>query len=833
MISAELVLLEASQSESNFPKYVGKIEYNGPDMEAKVDSHLEKRGDLDYDAKFEVEYTKAEGKKHNFLVQTTQTLKRSGRDFKLNHNGKFETSMFPHAKFEYNLKSEKNAHKYNTELALTRGKQKTHLVVNTEKRENNLYWTTLEAKCDTLRLDHKAVLQFQNQYPTQFLAKAQLDTPKTKGMEAEISFDTTINPKWALEALAMIKYPGQELKLRKSVKEQSQHNYKMTTEIEWAKNKKIEIESDMVIKSVEGETEYTVEGTAKIAGIKEPIQIRKHYKSDDRQSTYHWWARRGTEVVYDVRYNVEGEYTEKQTFNAHAKSQIVAQFDYEFNGEVIPTEKQTEVVATIKNNGEDFGKLEAVVPKSLTHDNKQIRGLLTWDLNTPKPKEIMGEWKKTVEGKKRAHDFTFNSQYDGERYSLNAKVQKDDYYKLNATFDKSNSPVLAVNFGMKDPRHDISHMTVDFALKSYEPLQKHDINSLFVASFQRDDFALKAEVDCKEMKHRFLVNAEGSRKPEGSDKLFKFVFDMESPSGHEIHLTEQLKGKHLLEANKAETKLELTWAGRAQKIEYTSDFERQSHVVKGSRTLKTPFQSLNHVKDSYEYSHAHGAFNVEHKLEWNSNKKIAVELKAKNKEQEIGFDVKLSTSFETAKKLDFVADCQKTDGYWNCKSLANVNDKYKLNAYHENAETRQKLGFDADLSGITKSDGHYIANTNWAEKKYQVELQLKKDANLYKIAADLNGQKESGIIKVQTPMTELKTAKVTVTKTGDNEYEVKTERNGETEGTIVGQLRLEDQNQRIRLQFHDISTPFEFLAQNIKGTIYILLHYITFNTVIL
>jgi hypothetical protein len=78
----------------------------------------------------------------------------------------------------------------------------------------------------------------------------------------------------------------------------------------------------------------------------------------------------------------------------------------------------------------------------------------------------------------------------------------------------------------------------------------------------------------------------------------------------------------------------------------------------------------------------------------------------------------------------------------------------------------------------------------------------------------MDAAKETATIKLQSPHAALATARLIVEKKADNEYDLRTELNGRAEFAAVAQLRIDERNQRLRLQMTEIENPFELLAQN-------------------
>ncbi|VDM39079.1 unnamed protein product [Toxocara canis] len=256
------------------PHYQSKLEYSGPKFNGKLEAEATHKALLDVKGSVKGEYQIGNEPKHMLNIGAEQTFTKQGRNHNLKHAANVESSSL--GKFSYQIYSKHEGNEMKNALEVDFGGRKSALHVDINRNANDVYTGVATAKCDRLRLNHKANVVYQNKFPLQFQLKVDAETPTMKGLHAGVEYVMKSDPKWKFDGKARLAYPGKEFTASKHIDETEAGKYKMTTNIQWDRNGKVDINSDVVFRPKENE--YTVESVARVAGVAEPFHLKKHVR---------------------------------------------------------------------------------------------------------------------------------------------------------------------------------------------------------------------------------------------------------------------------------------------------------------------------------------------------------------------------------------------------------------------------------------------------------------------------------------------------------------------------------------------------------------------------
>jgi hypothetical protein len=217
--------------------------------------------------------------------------------------------------------------------------------------------------------------------------------------------------------------------------------------------------------------------------------------------------------------------------------------------------------------------------------------------------------------------------------------------------------------------------------------------------------------------------------------------------------------------------------------------------------LKTFEQSLKHQCDQQRTCTIHTA------LKWN---KKEVTVTGTYGRETIDFSI-----VTPSKNKLTVKGSAKREG-----STKDANAELRWNANHilgrisfdyRSPNKRDMLLWEAKIDGVC--DLKLRAEQKDSDSKMTKELLFKQSADVYKATVELDKQSNEGVVKVQTPYTEMKTAKLEVTRISDGKYTIKTERNGQEGAVVTGELSASDKKQVAKISITNIEKQIEIDAE--------------------
>ncbi|VDK17474.1 unnamed protein product [Anisakis simplex] len=357
------------------PHYQSKLEYSGPKFNGKLDGDLHHTGGFSYKGSVKGDYQVGNEKKHLLNIGSEQTFKMKGKDHNLKNSISVESSSL--GKYDYTVYSKREGNDMKNAIEVDYRGKKSTVNVDIKRNANDLYTAIATAKCDRLGVNHKANIAYQNKFPMQFQLKVDAETPTMKNIHAGVEYQMRSSPKWTFNGKARLAYPGKEFVATEHIDEQVAGKYKAVTMVQWDRNGKVDVNSEILFKPKEHE--YSIDSVVNVAGMRGPIHLKKHVKYRQDHYNVHWQAKHGNVIVYEIIGSTNGKFGAPQKIDLDVKSQkFDPKFHYHLAGNVQPTADTMKLDAVIKKDNRQVAKGDILVPKNFKAPSQKYSGHFDW-----------------------------------------------------------------------------------------------------------------------------------------------------------------------------------------------------------------------------------------------------------------------------------------------------------------------------------------------------------------------------------------------------------------------------------------------------------------------
>jgi len=727
---------------------------------------------------------------------------QKGDEYKMEVSESWESNWYPDWDFTGSILSESKPDLIQNRIngAFGPAKDALELVQVTRITETDKYTTEVSGKCAKAGLDHKAVLVYQNRFPESFAASATIDTPRMKGIKAEMEMSNVGGKMVDLKSSASLEFEGRKVSLSHDLVQKAKGEYQSDATLEWAKGQKMAITSLITAKpKSESEYEYGMVSDVAVSGkTNRAYQIKKHVIAGPKDATYQGFLKAGDESVYDFKLTTEEVSKTRTQMSAkiHSDKAGVA---YDVSGIREKKGNKMEAVVILKKDAKEYLKGEVVYPIAMG-GQAQVEGggSVSWALGTPEEGKLEARYQLDAPAdNKREHTFTATVDMGAaDPYEVALKIKKDAHHYHNSIKAQRGSAQI-LNLAV-DAQHKAKprEARISVEVKSASPLPEKHAKLSISHSSNGYDFAASAavenllegtkldlDVDYKQVGGKMIKYKVG-----GGSKSRRLSADLEWDFVDISDYSSVTGGK---------TKLEGSWDD--QKVSYASDWRRRDGTFTYTSDIVTPFKGLGTAKNEIELSR--GKARLE--SNWGEAKRVLLELTGEGGSQEAKASARVQSSFKALSNLEArVKYAFKKD--WEMEAGLEWGKNNELRFRHKSGPAKFDIGF---ISKVEKRDMEAKLMSETVGNTYKAEVLLKDAPSIYKISGEVDKAAKTGRFEVQTPSAELQSVTVSVKKEGD-EWKVETDQNGQSGPAVTAGLKLEDGDHRVKLGVEGISSPF-------------------------
>ncbi|VBB31264.1 unnamed protein product, partial [Acanthocheilonema viteae] len=763
------------------PNYEGKLEYSGPDFNGKLDTSIIHQGMINLKGTISGEYQIDNQSKRTLEIGLQQAFQKKGTNYHFKHAIHAISTAFN--KIDFQILSNRTGNNIKNLLEATYFGKKLLANLDVTRGANNIYTAIGMVKCDQFDIDTKANIIYQNRFPLQFMLKIDVEAPKIiQNIHASAEYAVKVDPKWNFKGNILLRHPNREITLRKEIDEVTAGQYKMETYLQWDPNGRINAISDVIFRP--RENEYTIESMANIAGINEPINIRKHVKYQFDNYNIQWHAKQGGRTIYELNANLIGHFGEKQQLNFNINSdKFEPRINYYVTVEFQPSMDSVTMIATIRKDGQHFGTGNIIVPKKFNLPNQQYRGEFSW-IYQAKPRKI------AIEYKQLKHTY-------GSFHAV--KIESDDKLNLNMQFDHQNDKTILKCDLDKDRIRTISMMltTTPFRWDFFEidghfstdtPLQQRSIRTKAAFLYRIDQTNIEGLFEANNK--RYALECHWRKAFYDIGRHYIYAGKFETPQDR-VNLEQQLQVENVFTIRKAKTIFEYFVAEQTfnltNEIEYNNDasFSTATNVI-GNRIM---------LKHTMAYDHKNGQRILKKHLKYNE-KEINIDAVTIYRDGEVKIDISASSTFEMIQYGKIMFDCRKGNTFWNCDAESNINNQYVIKGH--------------EMLSSQNTDIGYLVKLGNQALKYNANAMLRRGESVYNLEMDVNDNR--GIVKLQTPTHAINNTQVRIIRKGRTEFEISTE--GGSGGRIYAHVKTGDYDKLLKIQITEMPEPFQINLEN-------------------
>ncbi|CAG9538789.1 unnamed protein product [Cercopithifilaria johnstoni] len=772
------------------PKYEGKLEYSGPNFNGKLDTSIIHQGMIDLKGTLSGEYQIDNQSKRTLEIGFEQAFQKRGTNHHFKHAIHADSTAFN--KIDFQILSDRTGNDMKNLLEATYFGKKLMANLDVTRGPNNIYDAIGIIKCDQFGIDTKANVIYQNRFPLQFMLNIDIEMPKISNIHASAEYTVKIDPKWNFKGNILLRYPGHEIALKKQIDEVSGGQYKMETNLQWDPNGKIDAISDVVFRP--RENEYTIESTANIAGVNEPIIFRKHIKYHFDNYNIQLQAKQGGQTIYDLNAILVGQFGDQQRLNFNINSEkFEPRINYHMTAEFQPSVNSITALATIRKDGQHLGTGNIIMPRKFNLPDQQYRGEFSW-IYQNKSRKVAIDYKHTY----------------GSFHAV--KVESDDKFSLNMQFDHQNDKMILKCDLDKDHIRTISMVlsTTPFRWDFFEiignlntdaPLQRRSIRMKTAFLYRIDQANVEGlfEINGK----RYATEGHWRKALHDIDKHYIYAGRFEIPQG-QISLEQQLEVRNIITIRKAKTIFELI--GAEKMFNLTNEFGCNDASFSTATNLIGSGIVLKHT---IAYNYKDGQRTLKKHLKYNE-REINMDAVTIYRDREVKVDITASSTFEMIQYGKVMFDCRKGNIFWNCDAESNINNQYVIKGHESLSLQNTDIGYLVKLGNVMNNEGKIQFNIDNQASKYNANAMLRRAENVYNLEMDINDNR--GVVKLQTPTHAINNAQIRITRKGPTEFEVNTE--GGNNGRIYAHVKTGDYDKLLKIQITEIPESFQLHLEN-------------------
>uniref|UniRef100_A0A915PUL0 Vitellogenin n=1 Tax=Setaria digitata TaxID=48799 RepID=A0A915PUL0_9BILA len=744
------------------PKYEGKLEYSGPDFNGKLIASIIRRG-----------------------------LKK-GTNYHFKHAVRVVGNTFNELNFQILSDHAGNSMKNLLEATYLGKKSMANLDVT--RGSNHMYTAVGMVKFQELGIDTRANIIYQNRFPLQFTLKIDAETPDAREFHLSAEYVVKTNPKWNFNGNILLKYLGRKIVFKKRIDEVTIGQYKMETYLQWDQNKRIDAISQVVFRP--RENEYTIESTANVAGIAEPISIKKHIKYQTDNYNIQWEAKQGGRTIYELNGNLEGEFGNQQRFSVKINSEkFEPRVNYQLTAEVQPSADSIKTHAKIYKDGRFFGTCDITVPKKFNLPNQQYRGEFNWNYQD-RSRKVAVEYNQLKHTNGLSH--AVKVQSDGG----NLNVQLDHHHdKMILKCDFEKDRIRSVSATLRATPFRWNFFEIDGSLYTDRPFQQRSIKTKAAFIYRTEQ--VNAEGMLEVNNDRYAVEGHWQKTLRDISRHYTYGGKLETPQT-QISLSQQLEVEKAITIRKAKTVLILVGASRTYNL--TSEIKTDDISFSTATDVTGTGIILKHT---VEYNHKDGQRRLKKYLKYNE-KEVNADAATVYRDGEVKVDFGLSTTFEAIRYGKIMFNCRKGAVFWNCDAESNLNNRYIIRGHESLSPQNTDLGYWLKLGNVVDNEGKIKFDIDNRASKYNANSMLRSAGNKYIFEMDINGDK--GFMKFQTPTYAINHLQIKVLRKGPTEFEFHGE--GETRGKVYAHVKTGDNDKLFVIQMTEVPEPFKLHLEN-------------------
>ncbi len=812
------------QPETGYKKFNSEMMFKCPvvHLDVKADGKVMSSGSLDYKYTIEYKRPKRDTTTHKIVASQVQKIEKEGDVMKISSVSTLSSSWYPDWNYQSTYAMTKSTdlleNRFNVKYGAT--KKTLDFLQITKVTEGDKYTTDLSVDMPEFKFKEEARITYQNRFQSgMFLGK--LEWPTFKNFEGELNLRNSNDNLWKMQAEAKVKYTGREMRIFTKLDEVSPQTYKSNAILQWQTGKQIEVNSDIKLKSQRGIYEYEIDAEAKMSGQPDTITFRKAIRVSRSETKYIALARKGTESLYDFKMDMIKESDTKTNFQTHLKSDWMGRLDYAVAGHVDSQPETTTVVARVKKDNKDWMKGEVIVPYRLSGRQVRAKAHLFWDMHTRDRKEAMADYRLTRTGSGNQHDWKVKIKAEPANYLWEAKVMKSEYYTMNSTITKNNRPLIEAHWGGKvdHDRHGMvpRDLAIDFKLRTHAPMTPQHFTGLITHSHGPRDFKTAGYFRCHRCNKRVGFDFQGKWDIVGrhgrkywSKSMMKYN---EKEWSHEKELTIPNINDWWSISGKGKTKI--SWESNKEVI---FNQEIQTGTVGFYKaTLMTPFPKLSEMQADIRVENMRTNPKLSMQFDWNKSKRIFAEITGDvSKQKSLDMNFLVETSFDGLKKLEGKLKYDFLNN-WDVETWVKWNNEGRMKFVHKSTNRGGKNTIDMSLECVIPRQVNWIGAAgieyDSSQGTYTAECELKLGRDEYKLDADVNTKRKTGSIKLETPLENLNSAEITVTKSGSNEYKIQTQRNDQEGGSITALLKMEEGDHVLKFEVDNVQYPFSVIYE--------------------
>ncbi|EFO23596.1 hypothetical protein LOAG_04890 [Loa loa] len=691
------------------PKYEGKLEYSGPDFSGKLDTSIIHQGIIDFKGTIIGEYQIDNYPKRTLEIGLEQAFQKSGTNHHFKHAVHASSTAFD--KFDFQILSDRTGNSMENLLEATYFGRKLMVNLDVTRGPNNIYTAIGKVKCDQLGIDSKTNIIYQNRFPLQFMLKIDSEIPGKQNIHASAEYVVKVDPKWNFKGNILLRFPGREIALNKQIDEVTIGQYKMGTHLQWDPNGRIDAMSNVVFRPQVNE--YTIESTVNIAGINEPLTIKKHIKYQYDNYNIEWQAKQGSQLIYELMANLDGHFGDQQRLNFNIQSEkFEPRINYHVTAEFQPSTDSMTALATIRKDGHHFG-------------TGNIR-----------PRKVAIEYNQSKH--------TYGSSYM-------VKVQSDDNLNLNMQFDHQyDKTIFKCNLD-KDRIRTISTVLtatpfrwdffeIDGHLDTDKPLERRSIKAKTGFLYRTDQANIEGLFEVND--NRYAIEGHWRKILHDLGRNYIYSSEFATPQSR-INFEQQFEVEKAITMRKAKTIFKLIGAGKT--LNLTNEIKNDDR----SFSIATDLIGNEIVlKDTIEYNHNHGERILKKHLRFNE-KEMNMDIVTIYRDREVKIDISASSTFQMIQYGKVMFDCQKGHTFWNCDAESNINNQYVIKGHETLSLQNTDIGYLTKLGKVVDNEGKISFSIDNQGYKYNANAMLRRAENIYNLEMDVTG--DNGVVKLQTP----------------------------------------------------------------------------------
>ncbi|KAM3718740.1 putative apolipophorin protein [Dirofilaria immitis] len=775
------------------PKYEGKLEYSGPDFNGKLDTSIIRQGMIDLKGTVNGEYQIDNHPKQVLEIGLEQAFQRRGTNYHFKHAMHAVSTAFN--KFDFQIFTDRTGNNMKNSLEITYFGEQLIANLDVIRGPNNIYTAIGKMKFDRLGIDNKVDITYQNRFPLQFMMKIDAETPKIRNIHATAEYVVKIDPKWNFMGNILLRYPDREIAFDKKIDEVTNGQYKMETHLRWDPNSKIDIMSDVIFRPQENE--YSIESTANIAGVREPINIKKHIKYQPDNYNIQWHAKQGSRTIYELIANVDGQFGDQQRLKIDINSEkFEPRINYHVTAEVQPSLDSITALATIHKNGRHFGTGNIMMPKKFSLPNQQYRVEFGW----------------IYQDRSRKVAVEYNLLKHTHRSSHAMKVQSDDNLDLNMQFDRHHDKMTLKCDLDKDRIRTISMIftatpfhwdffEIDGHLNTDRPLQRRSLKTKAAFLYRTDQANIQGLFEIND--ERYGIEGHWRKVLHDNGRQYTYAGKIEIPQNR-INLEQQLEVIEAITIRKAKTIFEFINVGRIYNL--TNEIKSNDAFFSTSTDLIGNGIVLKHT---IEYNYKHGQRTLKKHLKYNE-KEVNIDTVTVYRHGEVKVNIGASSTFDMVRYGKILFDCRKGYIFWNCDVESNINNQYVVKGHETVSPQNTDIGYLVKLGNVLDTEGKIKFNIDNQASKYNANAMLRRAKVVYNLEMDVNDNK--GIVKLQTPTHTIDNPQIRIIRKGSTEFEIHTEDG--SGGRIYAHVKTGNYDKLLKIQITEILEPFELHLEN-------------------